>query len=90
MGMKPSPYNSVRYYYWAEEFAIGNLRDATNPFGFDEIVLNVSGMESYDPSKPKVIKRNSKSSSVSGGVVTFVDDVRMTGSSCEHCHIVDA
>ena len=88
MGMKPSPYNSVRYYYWAEEFAIGDLRDSTNPFGFDEVVLNLPGMESYDPSKPKLLKMNSKTNSIAGGVVTFVDDVRMTGSSREHCHFV--
>ena len=25
MGMKPSPYNAVRFYYWGEEFAKGNL-----------------------------------------------------------------
>ncbi|KAI2511897.1 hypothetical protein MHU86_2413 [Fragilaria crotonensis] len=33
MGMRPSPYNAVRFYYWAEEFAKGNLRDVSNPFG---------------------------------------------------------
>jgi hypothetical protein len=38
MGMKPSPYNAVRFYCWAEEFAMGDLRDSDNPFGFDEIV----------------------------------------------------
>jgi hypothetical protein len=27
MGMKPSPYNAVRYFCWAEEFARGNPAD---------------------------------------------------------------
>lgn len=89
MGMKPtSPYNAVQFYYWAEEFAMGDLRDASNPFGFDEIVLNLPGMEEYDPSKPKLIRWNSKTGSIAGGVVTFVDDVQMTGSCREHCHEV--
>ena len=54
MGMRPSPYNAVRFYYWGEEFAIGNLRSLTNPFGFDRVSLNLPGMESYDPTRQKV------------------------------------
>jgi hypothetical protein len=30
MGMRPSPYNAVRYFYWAEEFAWGNPLDLKN------------------------------------------------------------
>ena len=48
MGMKPSPYNSVRFYYWGEEFAKGDLRDPLNPFGSDLVSLNLPGMSSYD------------------------------------------
>ena len=88
MGMRASPYNAVRYYYWAEEFAKGNLRDTSNPFGFDQVVLNLPGMESYDTLKPKLTKWNSKSMSMSGDLVTFVDDVRLIGSSKERCHLV--
>ena len=84
MGMKPSPYNAVRFYYWGEEFAKGDLRNATdNPFGFDEVILNLPGMESYDTLKPKLQKWNSTSGFMAGDVVTFVDDVRITGSSKE-------
>ena len=88
MGMRPSPYNVVRFYYWGEEFAIGNLRNLSNPFGFDGVTLNLPGMDSYDPTRPKLMKWNPKKNRMSGGVVTFVDDVRMTGSSCEHSHEV--
>ena len=89
MGMKPSPYNAVRFYYWAEEFARGNLRDPSNPFGFDKVVLNLPGMESYDSTKPKLSKWNSSRDRMAGDVVTFVDDVRITGSLREHCHEVN-
>ena len=88
MGMKPSPYNSVRHYYWGEEFARGNPRNLTNPFGYDQILLNLPSMESYDPTKPKLMKWNSALNAMAGDVVTFVDDVRMTGSSKENCHEV--
>ena len=88
MGMKPSPYNAVRFYYWGEEFAKGNLRDCSNPFGFDEVKLNLPGMDSYDPTKPKLIKWNSVEQAMTGDVITFVDDVRIVGSSKERCHRV--
>ena len=88
MGMKPSPYNAVRFYYWGEEFSHGNLRDLTNPFGYDSILLNLPGMSTYDATKPKLLKMNSSNGRVAGDVVTFVDDVRITGSSREHCHNV--
>jgi hypothetical protein len=88
MGMRPSPYNAVRFYYWGEEFAKGNLRDLSNPFGFDEIRLNLPGMKTYDTLQPKIVKWNSKSKSMAGDVITFVDDVRIVGSSKEHCHLV--
>lgn len=95
MGMRPSPYNAVRHYYWGEEFARGNPSDCTNPLGYDCIRLNLPGMSGYDPSLPKVMKwRNTDpddleaGGSIAGDVVTFVDDVRITGFSKENCHAV--
>ena len=67
---------------------MGYLRNLTNPFGYDKVILNLPGMDSYDTMKPKLIKWNSSKRCVAGGVVTFVDDVRMTGSSREHIHEV--
>jgi hypothetical protein len=43
MGLKPSPFNSVRYFYWAEEFACGNRHAPNNPMRWDEIRLNLPG-----------------------------------------------
>ena len=45
-------------------------------------------MDTYDTTKPKIMKWNSARNHMSGGVVTFVDNVRMTGSSREHAHEV--
>ena len=88
MGMKPSPFIAVTFYYWGEEFALGNLRENSNPFGFDCVVLNLPGIDSYNTTKPKIMKWNSVIGCMAGDVVTFVDDVRMTGSSRERCHEV--
>jgi hypothetical protein len=84
----PSPYNEVRFYYWAEEFAKGNLRDRSNPFGFESVQLNLPGMEGYNTKNLKLSKWNSISKVISGNVVTFVDDVRIVGTSKERCHLV--
>jgi hypothetical protein len=95
MGMRPSPYNAVRHYYWGEEFARGNPLDMANPLGYDCIRMNLPGMTEYNPALPKVIKwRRSdpddpkSGGKVAGDVVTFVDDVRITGFSKENCHAV--
>lgn len=95
MGMRPSPYNAVRHYYWGEEFARGNPHNTANPLGYNCIRLNLPGMTEYDPALPKVIKWRStdpddpkSGGKVAGDVVTFVDDVRITGFSKENCHAV--
>ena len=90
MGMRPSPYLAVRHYYWGEEFARGNPATPGNPMGYDCVKLNLPGMKGYDPSKPKVMKwKNSQNETeeghVAGDVVTFVDDVRVTGYSKSNC-----
>ena len=81
MGMRPSPDVAVRYYYWGEEFARGDPSDDQNPTGYDCVKLNLPGMATYDPKWPKVMKWNSKVSDIARDVITFVDDVRMTGHS---------
>ena len=92
MGMRPSPYNAVRYYYWGEEFVRGDPRSAQNPMRYDRVRLNLPCMPEYDPLLPKVMKWNDLANegrgAVSGDVVTFVDDVRISGFSKENCHEV--
>ena len=88
MGMRPSPYISVRHYYWAEEFARGDPAMGANPMAFDQVILNLPGMLAYDPTLPKVLKWNSGAQSIAGDVITFVDDVRVTGFSKENCREV--
>ena len=88
MGMKPSPYGAVRYFYWGEEVARGDPGKKGNPMGYDAIRLNLPGMESYNPCWPKVMKWVSDRGVIAGDAVTFVDDVRIAGHSKENCHLV--
>ena len=43
MGLTPSPYMAVRFYYFAEEFARGNRLDPLNALKWDRIRLNLPG-----------------------------------------------
>ena len=87
-GMQPSPYNTVRYYYWGEEFARGNPVLTDNPMGYDCIRLNLPGTDLFDPLLPKLMKWKTTLGVVAGDVLTFVDNVRITGYSKENCHKV--
>ena len=84
MGMKSSPCNSVRYFYWAEEFACGNPLDESKALRYDWVVLNLPGMPEFDPSKPNVMKWNDMVDRLAGDVITFVDDLRASGYDREN------
>ena len=79
MGFRPSPYYSVRFYYWAEEFGRGNPKEKGNPLRWDEVRLNLPGDHHYDPTYPRVMKWNLATDSIAGDVLAFVDDLRMSG-----------
>jgi hypothetical protein len=75
VGMRPSPYNAVRYFYWAEEFARGNPLDLKNAVRCDEVWLNLPGDDKFNPTLPMVLKWNL--------VVDQMDDLRASGCDSE-------
>ena len=84
MGMKSSPYNSVRYFYWGEEFARGDPLAEGNALRYDRVILNLPGMADFDPSKPNVMKWNDIVDRLAGDIITFVDDLRASGYDREN------
>jgi len=56
MGTTPSPFMSIRFFYWAEEFVCGYCHYPANTLGWDRVKLKLPGMEDYDPSFPRVMK----------------------------------
>ena len=52
MGMTPSPYLAIAYYYIAEELARGSRLDPTNPCQFDKVRFNIPGLDDHDPTLP--------------------------------------
>jgi hypothetical protein len=83
MGLRPSPYMSVRFYYLAEEFARGNRLQKDNPLRWDKIRLNLPGAHDFDPTLPRVMKWDDLVGNIAGDVVAFVDDLRASGHSVE-------
>jgi hypothetical protein len=84
MGFTPSPFYSVRFYYWAEEFVQGNRHEAGNPLRWDKIILNLPGDPGFDPTFPEVMKWDSMFGRLAGDLIAFVDDLRISGYSEEH------
>jgi hypothetical protein len=83
MGCKPSPFFSVRFYYWAEEFARGWHADPKNALRWDFIKLNLPGDPAYNPTKPRVMKWDDVLQKIAGDILGFVDDLRASGYSTE-------
>ena len=79
MGMKPSPWVTTRLLSWLTEIVKGDRTEPSNPFKWDKVVLNLPGMEDYDPSMPRVYKWNNSTKSIACDVKTFVDDYRTCG-----------
>ena len=88
MGFKPSPYNSIRHYYHAEEFVTGNPIQPNSPLRWDWVVLNLPGPRlkdraPFDPRFPWVYLWDDKRKCIAGSVVVYMDDGRINGNSVE-------
>jgi hypothetical protein len=83
MGSRPSPYNAVLYYYLAEEFVRGNPTDTSNPFYWDKLLLNLPGSLTFDPTRPRIMKWDSRNGWIACDLVVFVDDLRASGPTAE-------
>jgi hypothetical protein len=83
MGLKPSPFMAVRFYYLAEEFVRGNRRDKNNALRWDYVKFNLPGDPKFDITQPRVMKWDSSIGKIAGDIVAFVDDLRASGHSVE-------
>ena len=79
MGMKPSPFMTIRLLMWMMEMVIGDRQEKTNPFRWDYVVLNLPGTIKYDPSMPRVYKWNMSSQCIACDCKFFCDDFRVIG-----------
>ena len=83
MGLRPAPYWSCRYYYLLEEFVVGDITDSTNVFAWDEVILNLPGSPSFNPTLPFVMRWDSHHTRIASSIKAYVDDLRITGATIE-------
>ena len=60
MGMKPSPWVTIRLLSWMVEIVIGDVKEISNPFRWDSVRMNLPGAEDYNPALPRVVKWNER------------------------------
>ncbi len=56
MGLRDSPYRSLQMLLIAKTIAYGDRKDRSNPFHWEEVILNLPGSWHYDPTMPWVYK----------------------------------
>jgi hypothetical protein len=84
MGLKSSPYVTCKMFGWTIDVILGDRWDQLNPFRWDSVIANLPGMQSYDPSKPRISKMCE--GSIAAALEAYVDDLRLMGSSELICH----
>jgi hypothetical protein len=87
MGWVAAPYLCTKYQLLADEIAQGNPNNPDNPFRWSRVVLNLPGTATYDPTQAWVYRVRECGAKRNGGP-TYVDDVRMIGSTLEECWAV--
>ncbi len=84
MGLKPSPYFTIKATHLGFELANGDQNDPFNALQWSSVHLNLPGSHSYDPSRPWVMHLNSLGEPA-GATTAYVDDLRPVGNSWDHC-----
>ena len=80
MGLKHSPYQTGQGMLFAEGVIRGDRHDAKNIFRWAEVVLNLPGSDTYDPTHPWVYKQRS-SGEPAAEFALYVNDNRATGNT---------
>jgi hypothetical protein len=82
MGLKPSPYASVKGALRAKRVILGDQRDKRNPFHWENVSTNEPGDEDYNPVLPWIQKRRSDGH-LATELLQYIDDLRTTAHSKE-------
>jgi len=83
MGLKPSPYKCIKALLLALEVVRGDKHSPSNPFHWDQVLLNLLGIPHYDPTRPRLSRVQSDGSTLAALLVSYVDDMRTAASSEE-------
>jgi hypothetical protein len=87
MGLKPSPYFTIKATHLAYEVVWGLASDPSNAMQWSQVHLNLPGSLTYTPSQPW-FQRLCTDGTMARSTPVYVDDLRPVGSSAEHCYQV--
>jgi hypothetical protein len=85
MGLRPSPYCSIKGFQVALEFVLGDHTRPNNVFHWTDVILNLPGQLNYDHTRPRVWKLNGETGKIAASLLTYVDDLRGLGSTQQQC-----
>ena len=85
MGMKNSPYVCIKGSLLALELIQGDHWDASNPFYWNAVKLNLPGDPCYDPCKSRIEKVDKATGKLVAMIVSYVNDMRATGATSKEC-----
>jgi hypothetical protein len=85
MGLKISPYVTIKGFQLAMEVVRGNRRSFRNPLKWTRVKKNLPGSPSYDPTKPFLWRTKSDNEEIAALIIGYVDDLRAADSSEEGC-----
>jgi hypothetical protein len=88
MGFCPSPYIATQTFAWGEEIIIGNYTDKNNTFFWDKVIMNLPGLDNYDPTMPWVYRWNSIIKGLPSFFSTYIDDIRSGSEDETSCRLV--
>ena len=80
IGFVPSPYQVTNDMLVVEKTVMSSYLDRENLFRWNKVILNLPGMDKYDPSKPWVyeVRQDSK---MAADLFFYIDDGRPTTPS---------
>ena len=85
MGFQSSPYLCTQLFGQSEDFIKGDSNDhVKNPLAWKQVVLNLPGCKSYQPTKPWVY-RTKFDGSLAAFFGTYIDDIRTGDGTEEGC-----
>jgi hypothetical protein len=82
MGLKPSPYASVKGALQAKWVIIGDRRDEENPFHWERVETNEPGDDEYNPVEPWIQKIR-RDGHLATELWQYIDDLQTTAHSRE-------
>jgi hypothetical protein len=87
MGLRVSPYLTIKGLQLGLEWILGNPKDRQNPFHWTRVRLNLPGSSSYDPTLPWVskVKGPRNKEVLAALLVSYVDDLRVAGLDEADC-----